>query len=100
MIRIQQHPKANDAANYALVSPGYFTTIGAPLLRGRDITDADNLSTLPVTIINSDMARKYWPGEDPIWKQVGIDLPQVPVRTVARCHIYEQGRAARHFLDK
>jgi predicted permease len=82
MIRIQEHPKANDAANYALVSPGYFTTIGASLLRGRDITDADNLSTLPVTIINSDMARKYWPGEDPIGKQVGIDFPGVPVRTV------------------
>ena len=82
MIRIQEHPRANDAANYELVSPGYFTTIGAPLLRGRDITDADNLSTLPVTIINSAMARKYWPGEDPIGKQVGIDFPGVPVRTV------------------
>jgi len=82
MVRIQEHPRANDAANYALVSPGYFTTIGAPLLRGRDITDADNLSTLPVTIINADMARKYWPGEDPIGKQVGIDFPGVPVRTV------------------
>jgi putative ABC transport system permease protein len=82
MIRIQEHPRTNDAANYELVSPGYFTTIGAPLLRGRDITDADNLSTLPVTIINSDMARKYWPGEDPIGKQVGIDFPGVPVRTV------------------
>jgi predicted permease len=82
MIRIQEHPRANDAANYALVSPGYFTTIGAPLLRGRDITDADNLSTLPVTIINSYMARKYWPGEDPIGKEVGIGFPGAPVRTV------------------
>jgi predicted permease len=82
MIRIQEHPGANDAANYALVSPGFFTTIGAPLLRGRDITDADDLSTLPVTIINSDMARKYWPGEDPIGKQVGIDFTGAPVRTV------------------
>src|SRR3984885_12817617 len=82
MIRIQEHPGAIDAANFALISPGYFTTIGAALLRGRDITDADNLSTLPVTIINSNMAKKYWPGEDPIGKQVGIDFPGVPVRTV------------------
>jgi predicted permease len=81
-IRIQEHPRANDAANYDLVSPGYFTTIGASLLRGRDITDADNLSTLPVTIINSNMAKKYWPGEDPIGKHVGIDFPGAPVRTV------------------
>ncbi len=82
MIRIQEHPRANDAANFAIGSPGYFRTIGAPLLRGRDITDADDLSTLPVTIINSEMARKYWPGEDPIGKQVSIDLTGAPVRTV------------------
>jgi putative ABC transport system permease protein len=82
MIRIQGHPGASDATNYALVSPGYFTTIGAPLLHGRDITDADGLSTLPVTIVNADMARKYWPGEDPIGKQVGIDFPGAPLRTV------------------
>jgi predicted permease len=82
MIRVQGHPGVIDAANYALVSPGYFTTIGAPLLRGRDISDADDLSTLPVTIINADMARKYWPGENPLGKQVGIDFPGAPVRTV------------------
>jgi putative ABC transport system permease protein len=82
MIRIQEHPGAHDAANFALVSPGYFRTIGAPLLRGRDITDADDLSTLPVTVINSEMARKYWPGEDPIGKQVSIDLTGAPLRTV------------------
>jgi predicted permease len=82
MIRIQEHPGASDAANFALISPGYFRAIGAPLLRGRDITDADDLSTMPVTIINSEMARKYWPGEDPIGKQVSIDSTGSPLRTV------------------
>jgi predicted permease len=81
-IRIQGHPGLIDAANYELISPGYFTTIGAPLLHGRDISYADDLSTLPVAIVNADMARKYWPGEDPIGKQVGIDFPGAPVRTV------------------
>jgi predicted permease len=82
MIRIQEHPGAIDAANFALISPGYFRAIGAPLLRGRDFTDADDLSTVPVTIINSEMARKYWPGEDPIGKQVSIDSTGAPLRTV------------------
>jgi predicted permease len=82
MIRIQEHPGAIDAANFALISPGYFRAIGAPFLRGRDITDADDLSTLPVTIINSEMAKKYWPGEDPIGKQVSIDSTGAPLRTI------------------
>jgi predicted permease len=82
MIHIQEHPGANDAASYSLVSPAFFSTIGAPLRRGRDITNADDLSAMPVAIVNSAMAAKYWPGEDPLGKQVGIDFQGAPVRTI------------------
>jgi putative ABC transport system permease protein len=82
MIRIQEHPGTNDAAGFSLISPGFFSTIGAPLRRGRDITDADDRSAVPVAIVNSAMAAKYWPGEDPLGKQVGIDFPGAPVRTI------------------
>jgi predicted permease len=58
--------------NYLFVSPNYFATIGAPLQRGRDIADGDTLGTMPVTIVNSAMAKKYWHEEDPIGKQVGV----------------------------
>jgi predicted permease len=85
-IRIPEHPATDPAqspkANYLFVSPGYFATIGAPLQRGRDITDGDTLTSTPVTIINSAMAKKYWPGENAIGKQVGVGMTRIPARTI------------------
>jgi putative ABC transport system permease protein len=86
MIRIPGHPPTDLAqspkANYMFVSPSYFATIGAPLQRGRDIADGDTLTSMPVTIINSAMAKKYWPGENPIGKQVGVGMTRIPARTI------------------
>ena len=63
--------KENPFAEYTIVSPGYFSAVGTPILRGRDFTESDTADSMPVTIISSAMAKKYWPGEDPIGKQVG-----------------------------
>jgi predicted permease len=86
VIRMPEHPtvKRSDQpyANYSFASPGYFATIGTPLLRGRDFSDADTLHSVPVTIITSAMAKKYFPGEDPIGKQVGVATTKIPVRTI------------------
>jgi len=85
-IRIPEHPVTDPAqspaANYMFVSPGYFATIGAPLQRGRAIADGDVLSAMPVTIINSAMAKKFWPGENPMGKQVGVGSTRYPARTI------------------
>jgi len=85
-IRVPEHPVTDPAqsptANYLFVSPGYFASIGAPLQRGRDIADGDVLSAMPVTIINSAMAKKFWPGENPIGKQVGVGMTRIPARTI------------------
>ncbi|MGA9668150.1 MAG: ABC transporter permease [Terracidiphilus sp.] len=69
-------------ADYLFVSPGYFASIGAPFQRGRDIADSDTLPSVPVVIINNAMARKYWPGENPIGKQVGVGSTKYPLRTI------------------
>jgi predicted permease len=85
-IRMPEHPVTDTAqspkANYLFVSPGYFATIGAPFRGGRDIADGDVLTTMPVTIINSAMAKKFWPGENPIGKQVGVGMKRIPARTI------------------
>ena len=86
MIRIPEQPAVNGigrlVADYSFVSPGYFRAIGTPIQYGRDIGDGDTLSTEPVAIINSAMAKRYWPQEDPIGKQIGVPLVGIPLRTI------------------
>jgi putative ABC transport system permease protein len=57
------------SASWRIISPGYHRTLGIPL-RGRDFDERDTASNAPVTIISEDMARRHWPGEDPIGKRV------------------------------
>ena len=52
--------------NYNSVSLNYFQTLGIPLLRGRSFTERDTRGAPGVVIINEAMARRYWPGDDPI----------------------------------
>jgi putative ABC transport system permease protein len=52
------------------VSPGYFSTLGVPLLLGRDVSATDRLEGPAVLLINSAAARRYFPGENPVGKQV------------------------------
>jgi len=56
-------------ADEAVVGPGYFETMGVPLLEGRDFTERDTPDTPLVAIVNETMARSYWPGESVIGKR-------------------------------
>jgi putative ABC transport system permease protein len=55
------------------ISPDYFRTLGASLVRGRYFSDHDVLESPPVAIINAEAARRLFPGEDPIGKRVGVN---------------------------
>jgi len=55
----------------------YFQTIGIPLLRGRVFDRRDNLKSLPVTIIDSELARQFFPNQDPIGQKL-IFSPEFP----------------------
>ena len=61
---------ANPYSNYEAISPDYFRTMGIPLVRGRDFNNQDRGDATTVVIINEMMARKYWPGEDPVGKRL------------------------------
>ena len=86
MIRIPEYapsdPTQAPKANYLFVSPDYFAAIGAPLQHGRDIAAGDILTTQPVTVINEAMAKKFWPGQNPVGKQVGVGMKRIPLRTI------------------
>ena len=48
------------------ISPRFFETTGLPMRRGRDFRLLDTEKSAKVTIINESMAKKFWPGEDPV----------------------------------
>jgi len=56
--------------DYRLVSPGYFKTLGIPLLRGRLFDSTDGPDTPQVALISRDVAEKVFPGEDPIGRRI------------------------------
>lgn len=56
--------------SYVAATPGYFTTIGLTLRKGRDLTAADDETGPRVAIVNEELAAKVWPGQDPIGKQL------------------------------
>ena len=55
------------------VSSDFFRTIGTRLLAGRFFTTRDNAAGPPTVIINKALAESYWPGQDPIGKQLAVD---------------------------
>lgn len=68
-------------ANYRIITPGYFETMGMPILRGRDFTDDDvllnpdgygNNELVEAIVINETMANQLWPDQDPIGKEICI----------------------------
>lgn len=54
-------------------SPGFFKTLGIPLLRGRFFSDADGPLAPRAAIINDAFARRIWPGRDPVGKRFALD---------------------------
>jgi putative ABC transport system permease protein len=57
-------------ANYSLVTADFFQTLRVPVTRGREFNVRDTRETPPVTVINEALARRYFPGEDPIGKRI------------------------------
>jgi putative ABC transport system permease protein len=57
------------------VSPGYFETIGAPIVAGRGFSDGDASSELNPVIVNEQFANRYWPNRSPIGQRVRLESP-------------------------
>lgn len=54
------------SARWHPVSPGFFRTVGIPLLAGRDFTPHDDADAIPVAVVNRALAERHFPGENPI----------------------------------
>jgi len=64
-----------NTADYVSVSPNYFHVVGIPLLRGRYFSQQDSISTPRVAIISQELARIYFPHQDPLGQQLIFGFP-------------------------
>jgi predicted permease len=75
-------PPAEQSSNLAdsrSILPGYFATIGATLIKGRDFTDADDAAHQHVAIIDDALAQQTWPGQEPLGRKLNTsDSPKGP----------------------
>jgi len=75
--RIEGRPEPESGqeriVNTRIVSPGYFPTLDIPLIKGRDFSDRDKRDGPNAAIINNDLARVYFPNEDPLGKRITFD---------------------------
>jgi len=72
----------NNIASLRYVTPGLFQTLGIPLKRGRDITDADARTSQFVAVVSESFAKRYWPDADPMGRHftfVGADREVVGI---------------------
>lgn len=67
-------------ANWSLTTPGYFGTMGIPLLRGRDFTVEDRYGATGAVIVSGRVAREVFGGEDPVGRQIVCGLDQVSMK--------------------
>ena len=72
--------------DFRRASTGYFETMGIPLLSGRLVTEQDVTNNSRLVLINEAMAKRFWPGEDPVGKRISTIVSsgqQVPWQTIA-----------------
>jgi predicted permease len=67
---------------YTMVGPGYFDVMGTRILRGRGITERDQPGSEPVAIVSESMARRFWPGDDPIGRRIRMGRARVIEREI------------------
>jgi len=65
-------------ADYQIISPTYFTTLGIPLVSGRAFDDRDTAGSTQVCIVNEAFARKYLAGRSPIGARIALRSTTAP----------------------
>jgi predicted permease len=85
-------PDLRQTVELRTITPGYFQTMGMPMLAGRDIAESDRAGSDPVVVIGATAARKWWTGRSPIgetvllggkqsWRIIGV-VPDVQMHSL------------------
>jgi len=90
----QPPPDEQPSIDYNQISPGYFTTLGIPLISGRAFTRRDDPNAPPVVIVNRTMMMRYWGGRDPVGSRLKVNGRWARIVGVAADSRYESMREA------
>jgi putative ABC transport system permease protein len=82
------------------ISADYFKTIGIRLLRGRSFSDEDRASRLPVVIVSDSVARRLWPGGDPLGKRLSLEDRPKPEDWLTVVGVVEDARQDPFNLER
>lgn len=85
-------PDEDMTVEFNAISPGYFGTVGIPLVAGREFTRVDDDKSAPVAIINQSMASKFWAGRDPIGDHFAVKDQSLQVVGIAKDSKYRSMR--------
>ena len=88
----QAPPEEQPEVEYNQVGPGYFATMGIPVLSGREFTRGDNETAALVAVVNDVMAARYWRGGDPVGKRLQVKGQWLRVVGVAKVSKYRSVR--------
>lgn len=79
-------PSANEELSIerVIVTPDYFSTLQIPIVAGRAISEHDRADTIRVAVVNEAFVRRYWPGQDPLGKQLDQGVGPTTVVGVAK----------------
>ena len=66
-------PGQEPHAEFRVISPGYFATLGIPIRRGREFNDADHTTANEPVLVNETFVRREFPSEDPIGRRIALD---------------------------
>ena len=88
----QPPPEEQPTVQYNEVGPDYFTTMGIPLVSGREFTRADDEKAALVAVVNETMAARYWRGRNPIGQRVQVKGRWMQVIGIAKDSKYESVR--------
>lgn len=80
----QPGPEERPTAEYTVVGPDYFKTMGIPIVSGREFTRQDTDSTYPAVVVNQKLVNKYWHGVDPVGKRMQVKDKWMQVIGVAK----------------
>ncbi len=71
-VSLEERPNRMVSPAWDRVSPGFFQTLGARMMRGREFDERDTPDATHVAVVNQEFANKLFPGEDPIGKRFGL----------------------------